>query len=139
MLPVSAARSASSASGRVGGRGVRLAEMSAEDVFAVAVNRGLIGSNLHLLDVGEVAITSNGARGQATRNGQETRLFFRFRKADDGRWRLDLVNLIALGDRVFEAMRERQKVSKEDFVLSLLRAAAAKPVPNDIWSARPDR
>lgn len=113
----------------------QLESMSGEEIVAYAVDHGWIGKDgAARLQVGEFTVDGSAATAPVLGgDGKETLLRMRFAR-EDGVWRFDLVEAMALV-RVTMAQAIRQTGLSEDaFILVFLEAASGQKPGPEIWS-----
>lgn len=113
----------------------QLESMSGGEIVAYAVDNGWIGKDgAARLQVGDFTVEGDSASAPILGgDGKETLLRMRFAR-EDGLWRLDLVEMMAL-TRVAIAQAIRQTGMSEDtFILVFLEAASGRKPSPDIWS-----
>lgn len=113
----------------------QLESMSGGEIVAYAVDQGWIGKDgAARLQVGDFIVQGDSASAPVLGgDGEETLLRMRFAR-EDGLWRFDLVEAMALV-RVTMAQAIRQTGLSEDaFILVFLEAASGRKPDPDIWS-----
>lgn len=113
----------------------QLENMSGSEIVAYAVDKGWIGKDgAARLQVGDFTVEGDSASAPVLGgDGKETLLRMRFAR-EDGIWRFDLVEAMALV-RVTMAQAIRQTGLSEDaFILVFLEAASGRKPDPDIWN-----
>lgn len=110
----------------------QLRAMNAQQLIALGVDRGWVGSNTGENDVGEITVTGDRARGQAIIRGEVAPFFHEFRR-EGGHWKMNLVDLMrAVGPAMSEAAR-RMDMSEDEFVLFALEQGVGRKPDPAIW------
>jgi len=113
----------------------QLESMSGEEIVAYAVDNGWIGKDgAARLQVGDFTVDGSFATAPILgADGKETLLRMRFAR-EDGVWRLDLVEMMAL-TRVAIAQAIRQTgLSEDEFILFALEATSGRRPGPEIWN-----
>ena len=111
----------------------RLMNMTGRDIFEYGVAEGLVKKDvLESMEINQVQYDGDNAFATITNNGQaENDILFKFHR-EDGNWKLDMVELIKLGNRAFDAIRESRGMSKTEMAIFLLENTYNEPIPPSI-------
>jgi len=112
-----------------------LQRMSGADVVSHAVEQGWIGrEGAEGLRLGNYQVDGDAASGTILRpDGSATAFEIGFVK-QDGRWRVDLVALMALTRAAFDYSQQQSGLDEDAFVLALLEKVTGRAVDPTIWN-----
>jgi hypothetical protein len=99
-----------------------------------AIKTGMVGKNsVSSLNIADVTIENEFAKGQLESNGKKAPAYFHFYK-EEGQWRIDLTSLFSLTSAMFQKLIAESEKSDEDFILELLEMASGKKPDESIWN-----
>lgn len=112
----------------------QLRSMSGRDLFAYAVDEGLIGAEqVQTLDIGEIEVEGDTASGAIVTGAQEVDLArWRFVR-QEGRWRLDLLALFPLTELALEQAADDAGLEVDELLVQALEISSGERVSPDIW------
>jgi hypothetical protein len=111
----------------------QLQDMTPVELFAYGVDKGWIGkSTVVTLEPGSVDVSGNVGTIEVLQSGTPVGPRFRLYR-EGGEWRLDLVPILGLGNAAMKILAQRQGVSEEFMILSLLESVSGRKVPPTIW------
>ncbi len=107
--------------------------MSGRELVIYAIDRGWIGKgSVARIDIGEVTVDGDAATAVVVNRRGPSSQRFHFRK-EDGLWKFDLVQLLALAEQAFEFMAAAQDLERDEFAERMLEEVSGKPVGPEIW------
>jgi len=112
----------------------KLRAMKAEDVLAMGVDQGWVGASAGDSGLGSIQVARPEARAEAVVRGKPSGLQFVFR-LEGGRWKLDLVGLLAAAGPAFAAAAAQSQMPEDAFVVRVLEMATGTKLPPGIWDA----
>lgn len=112
----------------------QLRSMGGRDLFAYAVDEGLIGAEqVETLDIGEIEIEGDTASGAIVTGEQEVDLArWRFLR-QEGQWRLDLLALFPLTEFALEQAADDAGLEVDELLIQALEISSGERVSPDIW------
>lgn len=100
-------------------------------LFIYAVESEMIGKNSLLKnDIGEIYIDNDFAAAKFVADGKETSINYHFYR--EGSWKIDLTEILPLGNNVMKRMLEKSNKSEYDFLFDLLEAVTGKRPSYDV-------
>ena len=107
--------------------------MNARELFKYAIEVGMIGEGeVETLDIGDVEVIGQSARGRLIVEGAAQRLFFNFNK-EDGVWKMDLTSLFPVA-RIGVANRlQRSEQTEDEFINATIEQQTGQKPGPDIW------
>ncbi len=112
----------------------KLRAMKAEDVLALGVDQGWVGAKAGENALGAIQVARPEARAEAVVRGKAAGIQFVFR-LEGGKWKLDLVGLLAAAGPALAAAAAQAQLSEDAFVVRVLEAATGARLPPGIWDA----
>lgn len=108
--------------------------MSEDEVFILAVDRGMVGTEetISAIDVGEITVEGDTATGVAVSQGQPSGISWEFRR-EDGAWKIHFVELLELTDIALKQAASQSGLADTAFIFAVVESVSGRPVPADIW------
>jgi hypothetical protein len=108
--------------------------MDGKQLFVHSIKKGMVGKNtVANVEIGDVKVEGEQAKGQLQANGQKSPLNFGFTK-ENGQWKLDLTSLFEPTMAGLKQMIAGQGMTENEFIVRALEMSSGKPVTNVIWS-----
>ncbi len=112
----------------------KLRAMNAEDVLVLGVDQGWVGASGGDNALGSIQVARPEARADLMVRGKPSGLQFVFR-LEGGKWKLDLMGLLAAAAPAFAAAAAQSRMSEDAFVVRVLEMATGAKLPPGIWDA----
>lgn len=110
-----------------------LLKMDGNSFFVYAIDAGMVGKGgVTTVEIGEVTIDGDTAKGQLVSNGQVSPLYFQFNK-EDGQWKIDITSIFAPSAAALTKMIKDSGQSETEFILQALQLLTGRSVDNSIW------
>lgn len=111
----------------------RLRQMTGYDLVTYAVAEGWVGKeSVESLSITAVKVDGDTAVVDVLTEHGPYAGGLRFRREADA-WKLDLLQVMQVGNAAFDQLARQQGVKREDFAFSLLEKLNGKPVNPAIW------
>jgi hypothetical protein len=111
----------------------QLKEMSPTQLFVYGVDKGWIGKeSVVAAEPGAATVTGDSATLEILQGLRPTGQKFSFVR-EEGRWRFDLVPILALGNVALKTLASRQGLGEDELIFGMLEAVSGKAVPATIW------
>jgi hypothetical protein len=110
-----------------------LREMTGQELFVLAVDRGLIGEeDVRASEIGEVTIEGDVAMGEAISDGRASGLSWRFAREGNG-WRLDLTSVFPVANLAIKQVAQREGLSEDALIFQVVESVTGQRVSDEIW------
>ncbi|MBN1952703.1 MAG: hypothetical protein JW801_15990 [Bacteroidales bacterium] len=110
-----------------------LRRMDGKSLFIYAVNQGMIGKNsVSGLELGNVKVSGDSAKGIMESNGQASPYFFQFDREADG-WKIDLTSVMKPAEDALCAYLKAQDIQENDFIFMALEMLGENPPGESLW------
>lgn len=111
----------------------RLRAMSGNDLFAYAVENGMIGKNVAYTNIGNIVLKNNNlARAELIVGGKPTQKYINFYR-EDGRWRVDLLEMLTENGKSLKKMIEQPGVNESESLVLFFEKTFGKAPAHELW------
>src|SRR6266542_1557343 len=108
-------------------------KMKGNSFFTYAINSGMVGKNsVMTLEIGDIEISGNLAKGQLVVNGQKAPLYFQFNKEND-KWKIDITSIFPASIIGLKQVIKNNGLTENEFILNALRGLTGKEADVSIW------
>jgi hypothetical protein len=113
-----------------------LRKATGRSIFIHAVDQDWIGKDgvIRTELTEDVAVAGERATGAVTIGGELAPMKFHFRK-EDGKWRLDLIELIKFSGPALQAAAEQAGMEENELILKVLEMVSGQKPAGTIWEA----
>lgn len=111
----------------------KILKMDGKDLLVYAIEQGMVGKNSVMnLDLGDISIENEFAKGQVMVNQNKAPLFFQFRKEKTG-WKIDLTSLFPASRQAFEKLVADSGQPENDYLMKILEMVSGKKPTSQVW------
>jgi hypothetical protein len=108
-------------------------KMDGNSFFIYAIDAGMVGKNSIMpLEIGDIDISGNFAKGQLIANGQEAPLFFHFNKEGD-KWKINITSIFVPSTAGLKQAIKNNGQTENQFIFEMLEILTGKVVENSVW------
>lgn len=111
----------------------KLEAMDGADVFVLSIEEGLTSeASVEKMEPGDVDVSGDRAVMAVEINGEPGPFAFPFVR-QEGDWKIDFSELLAVGDAGFRSLVEQSGMSQNEFLMEALTSVSGTRPPKSIW------
>lgn len=104
-------------------------------LIVYAVENSMIGKNSVANNtVGNVEIDGDFAKGEFVVNGQKAESFYLHFYKEEGKWKIDLTAIFAIGAEAFTQLQKESGLNENEFLFSILEYLTGRKPGSEIWN-----
>lgn len=110
-----------------------LLTMNGRTFFIYAINSGMVGKNSVVsLDLGEIDISGQFAKGQIVSAGQASPLSFDFNRENE-EWKMDITSIFPASEMTLNQMLKQNGLEENEYIFQMLQFLTNRPVDDKLW------
>jgi len=108
-------------------------KMDGNSFFIYAINSGMVGKNsVMTIEIGDIEISGDFAKGQILANGQKASLYFQFNK-ENNKWKIDITSIFSASIVGLKQVIKNNGLTENDFILNGLEGLTGRRPDLSIW------
>jgi len=102
-------------------------------LLVYAIKEGMVGkSSVANIEIGELSIDEQFAKGQLIANGTPAPAYFHFYE-EDGAWKIDLTSIFPTATQAFQQMLDESGEDENEYLFMLLEMVTGEKPNENIW------
>ena len=113
-----------------------LKKMTAGDFFAYGIDKGWTTKESAVnLELGRIEVAGDTAKAELIVSGKKAppAMAYVFSN-EDGKWKLDMLPLMARADQMFKQMMRQHEVEENEFIFDLIESVSGTKVSPSVWN-----